>query len=283
MDDKNDLFFIILVLAGLWIAWFSTGGPERATSRGGLFLYPPSPVGSGEIYGPSSDGDSYQGRQGIEREIEKVQAGEDIGSSMGHRALVCSDYLRNISSFLAKEKAAVIVINQVREKIGVMFGCFQYDSRIELENGKTEKIGKIVNQKLPIKVKSCNIETGKIEYKPITNWFNNGNADYFLQFEVEKPYGNGKSQFGVTENHLIHTPDGEIAAGDLRKGDFIYGRGETFLSPIQKSIIIGSILGDGSLKLSKNNYTASLRIGHGKKQIEYCQWKQSLFSNIYLI
>lgn len=56
------------------------------------------------------------------REITKVQAGEDIGSSMGHRALICSDYLRNIASFLAKQKAAVIVINQVREKIGVLFG-----------------------------------------------------------------------------------------------------------------------------------------------------------------
>jgi len=56
------------------------------------------------------------------REVEKVEKDEDIGSSMGHRALVCSDYLRNIASFLAKQKAAVIVINQVREKIGVMFG-----------------------------------------------------------------------------------------------------------------------------------------------------------------
>ncbi len=56
------------------------------------------------------------------REVEKVLNQEDIGSSMGHRALVCSDYLRNIASFLAKQKAAVIIINQVREKVGVMFG-----------------------------------------------------------------------------------------------------------------------------------------------------------------
>lgn len=214
------------------------------------------------------------------REIQKVKAGEDIGSSMGHRALICSDYLRNIASFLAKQKAAVIVINQIREKIGVMFGCFQYDSRIELENGKTEKIGKIVNQKLPVKIKSYNFETGKIEYKSIKNWYDNGNANYFLQFKVEKPYGNGRSQFGVTENHLIYTPDGEIQAVDLQKGDFIYGRAETFLSPTQKSIVIGSVLGDGSLRLFKNNYSCSLRIGHGEKQIEYCKWKQSLFGNI---
>jgi len=56
------------------------------------------------------------------RELEKIAKDEDIGASMGHRALVCSDYLRNIASFLAKQKAAIIVINQTREKIGVMFG-----------------------------------------------------------------------------------------------------------------------------------------------------------------
>ncbi len=215
------------------------------------------------------------------REIEKVKGGEDIGSSMGHRALICSDYLRNIASFLAKQKAAVIVINQVREKIGVMFGCFQYNSRVQLENEKIEKIGKIVNQKLPVKVKSYNSKTGKIEYKPIINWYNNGKTDRFLQFKVEKPFGNGKSQFGITENHIIYTPKGEIPAGKLNVGDLIYNNIETFMSPTQKSITIGSVLGDGSLKLHKNGYTSCLRIGHGKKQTPYCLWKQSLFKNIH--
>lgn len=55
-------------------------------------------------------------------ECEKIQKGEDIGSLMGRRALICSDYLRNIAGFLSKQKAAVVVINQIRSKIGVMFG-----------------------------------------------------------------------------------------------------------------------------------------------------------------
>lgn len=74
MDARKDLFFVILIFAGLWIVWFSTGGPERATSKGGLFLYPPAPLGTGQVYGPSSQkGDSLEGRKSIEREIEKVQ------------------------------------------------------------------------------------------------------------------------------------------------------------------------------------------------------------------
>lgn len=56
------------------------------------------------------------------RELEKINKGEDLGSSMGHRALICSDYLRVIADKLNKLKAGVVVINQVREKVGVMYG-----------------------------------------------------------------------------------------------------------------------------------------------------------------
>lgn len=73
MDARKDLFFVILIFAGFWVVWFSTGGPERATSRGGLFLFPPAPLGSGEVYGPSSQkGDSFESKRSIEIEIEKV-------------------------------------------------------------------------------------------------------------------------------------------------------------------------------------------------------------------
>lgn len=214
------------------------------------------------------------------REIEKLSKREDLGSSMGHRALICSDYLRNIAGFLKKEKAAVVVINQVREKIGVMFGCFNYDARVVLEDGTTEKIGKIVNNKMDVKVRSLNPKTGKIESKKIINWFNNGKADKFLQFTIEKPYGNGKSQFGVTENHIIFTPDGEIPAGNLNVGDQVLSQVEFKFSDLQRKIAIGSILGDGSIKKSNKNGGTYLTIGHGKKQVEYCQWKESLFDNM---
>lgn len=56
------------------------------------------------------------------QELEKIKKGEDIGALMGRRALISSDYLRNVAGFLNKQRAGVIVINQVREKIGLMFG-----------------------------------------------------------------------------------------------------------------------------------------------------------------
>jgi recombination protein RecA len=55
-------------------------------------------------------------------EVEKLSKDEDIGSGMGIRARLCSDYLRNIASYLNKQKVAVIIVNQIRSKIGVMMG-----------------------------------------------------------------------------------------------------------------------------------------------------------------
>ena len=51
------------------------------------------------------------------------------------------------------------------------------------------------------------------------NWFDNGNADQFLQFTVAKSGGNGRAQFAATENHLIRTPGGWREAGELIAGD----------------------------------------------------------------
>ena len=42
-------------------------------------------------------------------------------------------------------------------------------------------------------------ETGTVEPKRIVNWFDNGNAERFLQFTVYKPEGNGRAQFAATE------------------------------------------------------------------------------------
>src|SRR3989344_7918329 len=51
MNAKNDLIFVILVIAAIGFVWFFTGGVERARLNPGAFLKPPAPLGSGEVYG----------------------------------------------------------------------------------------------------------------------------------------------------------------------------------------------------------------------------------------
>jgi recombination protein RecA len=205
--------------------------------------------------------------------------GEMGQSHVGLQARMMSQALRKITGALHQTGTTAIFINQLREKIGVMFGCFHYDTRVMLADGTSEKIGKIVNQRMEVEVLSFNSETGKIEPRKIMNWFNNGKADQFLQFKVSNWQGSGSSKFAATENHLIATPNGYESAGDLKVGDSVNISTKSYLTADQIDLIKGGLLGDGSLrKLSSRGVT--YRMGHGEKQVGYLDWKTSKFENI---
>src|SRR5213082_2022798 len=99
--------------------------------------------------------------------------GEMGDSHVGLQARLMSQALRKLTGALSNSGTTAVFINQLREKIGVMFGCFSYGTRIELADGTSEKIGKIVNQKLPVEVMSYDPELGKVVPKKVVNWFDN--------------------------------------------------------------------------------------------------------------
>src|SRR3546814_6983331 len=85
----------------------------------------------------------------------------DMGDShVGLQARLMSQALRKLTANRNKTHTICIFINQLREKIGVMFGCMSYGTRVALADGTQEKIGKIVNQKLPVEVLSYDAELG---------------------------------------------------------------------------------------------------------------------------
>ena len=51
------------------------------------------------------------------------------------------------------------------------------------------------------------------------------------------------------------------------------------LTDRQKSIIVGSILGDGTLRLGKRAINVNLKIEHGLAQQEYVRWKYNILRN----
>jgi recombination protein RecA len=55
-------------------------------------------------------------------ERDALLEGKDMPAEMGTRARINSQYLRNISSILKKQKVGLIIINQIRSKIGLVFG-----------------------------------------------------------------------------------------------------------------------------------------------------------------
>jgi RecA/RadA recombinase len=147
--------------------------------------------------------------------VPRAELDGDMGDSLpGLQARLMSQALRKLTAAISRSGAVVIFINQIREKIGVMFGCFSYDTQIVLADGRREAIGRIVEQRLPVEVLSCDAESGRIEPRRVVNWFDNGEAELFIDFEVEP----GR-RFSATENHLIFTPGGPVKAGDLVLGD----------------------------------------------------------------
>jgi len=207
--------------------------------------------------------------------------GEMGDSHVGLQARLMSQALRKITGALSNSNTTAIFINQLREKIGVMFGCFSYGTRVTLADGTQEKIGKIVNQKLDVEVMSYDPVTDQVVPRRITNWFDNGPADRFLQFTVARSGGNGRSQFAATENHLIRTPGGWREAGELIDGDRVMVTETQRLSPQQWQAVLGGLMGDGHLAPNtRGRGGVRFRMGHGAKQADYADWKGSLFGNI---
>jgi recombination protein RecA len=207
--------------------------------------------------------------------------GEMGDSHVGLQARLMSQALRKIAGALNQSKTTAIFINQLREKIGVMFGCMSYGTRVTLADGTQEKIGKIVNQKMDVDVMSYDPESDRVVPRKITNWFDNGNAERFLQFTVAKSGGNGHAQFAATENHLIRTPGGWRPAGELRTGDRVMLAQTHRLSGQQWQLILGGVMGDGNLSPNRRGSSGiRFRMGHGVRQVRYLDWKASLLGNI---
>jgi recombination protein RecA len=207
--------------------------------------------------------------------------GEMGDSHVGLQARLMSQALRKLAGALNQTKTTAVFINQLREKIGVMFGCMSYGTRVTLADGSQEKIGKIVSQRQQVEVLSYDPETGRMVPRRIVNWFNNGRAEQFLKFTVARSGGNGRAQFATTANHLIQTPGGLRPAGELLAGDHVIVAEPKRLSDQQIQLILGSLMGDGSLSPNAHGRSGiRFRMGHSAEHAAYLDWKVSLLGNI---
>ena len=206
--------------------------------------------------------------------------GEMGDSHVGLQARLMSQALRKLTANLNKSHTICIFINQLREKIGVMFGCWDRDANVLLSDGTTEKIGTIVDQKLSVEVLSYDPETDSIVPRKVVSWFDNGPTASFLRLRVATPGGHGSVAITCTPNHLIRTPCGWREAGELVAGDRVLQAIDERLSDFQWQVLLGGLMGDSALSPTKSGHSARLRWGHGEKQVEYGDWKASLFANL---
>jgi recombination protein RecA len=210
--------------------------------------------------------------------VPRAELDGDMGDSLpGLQARLMSQALRKLTAAIARSGTVMIFINQIREKIGVMFGCFHYSTRVTLADGTRERIGKIVTQRRPVEVLSYDPSTGTVEPRRVINWFNNGRADHFLQFEVEGGR-TGRRHFAATPNHIVFTPRGRVRAGDLDVGSEVLVAVHDYdLNDDQWQVVLGGAFGDGSLRRT-GTHTAHFRVGHGEAQKDYLRWKHAMLA-----
>jgi recombination protein RecA len=207
--------------------------------------------------------------------------GEMGDSHVGLQARLMSQALRKMTGALSGAGTTMIFINQLREKIGVMFGCFSASTRVQLADGTSERIGRIVRDKMDVEVLSYDPESDQIVPRRVVDWFDNGDADSFLQFTVARSGGNGRAQFAATPNHLVRTPAGWREAGELFAGDRVLVAEPHRLSDQQHQVVLGSLMGDGNLSPNRRGRNGvRFRLGHGAAQQAYLDWKVSLLGNI---
>ncbi|MBK9178862.1 MAG: recombinase RecA [Acidimicrobiales bacterium] len=206
--------------------------------------------------------------------------GEMGDSHVGLQARLMSQALRKLTGSLSKSNTIAVFINQLREKIGVMFGCLSHDTRVVLADGTTEEIGRIVEHRLPVEVLSYDPALDRVVPRRVVSWFDNGPTDEFLQLTVAKPGGDGRSQLTLTPNHQVCTSGGWREAAELRVGDRVLQAVPHHLSELQWQVLLGGLMGEGALSPDRSGRGERFRFGHGADQVEYAEWKASLFANL---
>src|SRR6059036_866737 len=75
--------------------------------------------------------------------VPKAEIEGEMGDShVGLQARLMSQAMRKLAGSLSRFETTAIFINQLREKIGIMFGCFSENTQVTLADGTKEKIGK---------------------------------------------------------------------------------------------------------------------------------------------
>jgi len=148
-------------------------------------------------------------------------------------------------------------------------GCFTYATKV-LTNIGLVCIGDIVENKMKLLVLSYNEKTEKLEYKKITNYFNNGlkQKEEWLRFDNN----------AITKNHKILTDAGWKP----------YGESNHMLSPNPKylGIVCGMLLGDSIANIEKRNLSintpTSWRLDYnvGGEDFQYGLEKSKLLKDI---
>ena len=198
--------------------------------------------------------------------------------TVGVQARMMSQAMRKLAGNLNRTQTLCLFVNQIREKVGVMFGCFHYDARVVLADGRTEKIGKIVNQRMPVEVMSMDPETGKDRAAPDRRVLRQRRDRRVPAVRGGRRGWVAQAQVRVhSQPPHLHARRGEARVRDRGRRRGAVAAKQYALSDDQIKLILGSLLGDGSLRYA-SVHNAAFRVGHGERQRDYVEWKHAMLA-----
>jgi len=169
----------------------------------------------------------------------------------------------------------IAIVQDWKDFVLVLDECFQYHTPVDLADGTTELIGKIVTQKMDVEVMSRNPKTGEVEPRKVVAWHRNplrrGRRKNLLHLNFR--FG-GKVR--VTRTHKYFRPDGgEVEAKKLRKRSEVMHLSRNVPTEDQWQVLLGGLLGDSSI-LHPTRPRWGVTFVHSAKQEEYLRFKRGV-------
>lgn len=129
---------------------------------------------------------------------------DDPKNKMAAAARMFAENIPKIASKLMRKRIIIVGVNQLRE-VPMSMGCFYATSKVLTDKGQID-ISTIVNQKLKVNVFSYNVAEDRFEYKPVVNWYKNGEVDgvgenRFLKLKIRTD--KLVNTMMVTPNHMV--------------------------------------------------------------------------------
>ena len=199
----------------------------------------------------------------------------DANQQPAGQARLMSQVLRKLMGSINISQTVVVFTNQMREKVGVMFGCLHGETLINFEDGRSLPIREVVDNRIQGNVITFDEPTNSIVFRKITDWHHNGDvgcsSDYLSFVTGAFDSKNGLNGFTVTPNHEIMTELGWRKASNVNVGDKLLSRYRSIFNGSVKDFLVGTFIGDCHISRRSDN-TASLKF-QDKNNPEYLQWK----------
>lgn len=208
--------------------------------------------------------------------VPKTEIDGYMGDShVGLHARLMSQALRKLTTVIGKTSCTVVFINQLREKVGVFYGCLHGNTKIPFMDGRNYPISKIVKERIEGNVWSYNEKKGIFEEKEIVDWHYNGkvnNEDDYIHITTSGiDCKNGINNITVTPDHKIMTKSGWKKAKDITINDFVLTKYKSVINHTLSDFIYGTIIGDCNISFATPN-TACLCFEDSHNP-EYLKWK----------